>query len=383
VDSSVLVRKGNLVRLWTFLAMVLFLFVGCSGMSPPPENPEKEGNAKAEKQPVQELTDEVGVSVATNQETTSQDQLPRDVLATQYKFINNSEYAKAYALFAAQSQELVSREQYEAYFENNAPYSIDDYSFLSTNVSGNVASVVVNLAVSSSKGEDQYQVTQQLVREDGRWRVVMRDAQLASFTGAQGQSPEDVLASQYEHINLGEYGKAYALFAEQSQQLVSPEQYRAFFEANAPYLIANHSFPSMQVQGETATVDVVLTTSSAGGEDQYQITQQLVREDGRWRVVMRDAQVATFIGAGSASASSASSSATQSADASATANPSAGGAVPPISEEHCPPNAPIKGNASSSIYHMPDDAYYDATHPEACFATPQDAEAAGYRAAEV
>ena len=68
----------------------------------------------------------------------------------------------------------------------------------------------------------------------------------------------------------------------------------------------------------------------------------------------------------------------------ATASPAAGGgAVPPISEEHCPPNAPIKGNESSGIYHMPGDAYYDATHPEVCFATPQDAEAAGYRAAEV
>jgi micrococcal nuclease len=74
-----------------------------------------------------------------------------------------------------------------------------------------------------------------------------------------------------------------------------------------------------------------------------------------------------------------------SSSASPGASPSAptGGAVPPISEEDCPPNAPIKGNASSGIYHMPNDAYYDATHPEECFATPQDAEAAGYRAAEV
>jgi micrococcal nuclease len=76
--------------------------------------------------------------------------------------------------------------------------------------------------------------------------------------------------------------------------------------------------------------------------------------------------------------------ATASATATATAAPVAGGgAVPPISEEHCPSSAPIKGNESSGIYHMPGDAYYDATHPEVCFSTPQDAEAAGYRAAEV
>jgi micrococcal nuclease len=77
------------------------------------------------------------------------------------------------------------------------------------------------------------------------------------------------------------------------------------------------------------------------------------------------------------------SSASSSASSNASSSASVGGAVPPISEEQCPTSAPIKGNESSGIYHKPDDAYYDATHPEECFATPQDAEAAGYRAAKV
>jgi len=45
----------------------------------------------------------------------------------------------------------------------------------------------------------------------------------------------------------------------------------------------------------------------------------------------------------------------------------------------------IKGNVSSSgekIYHTPGGAYYDRTYAEACFATPEDAEAAGYRASK-
>jgi micrococcal nuclease len=88
-----------------------------------------------------------------------------------------------------------------------------------------------------------------------------------------------------------------------------------------------------------------------------------------------DGVACEYVPGGSSDSSSVSSSASSSA--------SAGGAVPPISEEHCPPDAPIKGNESSGIYHMPDDAYYDATHPEECFATPQEAEAAGYRAAKV
>jgi hypothetical protein len=49
----------------------------------------------------------------------------------------------------------------------------------------------------------------------------------------------------------------------------------------------------------------------------------------------------------------------------------------------CPPGAAIKGNASSGIYHVPGEDYYDVTDPEECFATPQDAEAAGYRASEL
>jgi hypothetical protein len=45
----------------------------------------------------------------------------------------------------------------------------------------------------------------------------------------------------------------------------------------------------------------------------------------------------------------------------------------------CPASHPIKGNRSSMIYHPPGAELYDQTRPEDCFATPTDAEAAGYR----
>ena len=45
----------------------------------------------------------------------------------------------------------------------------------------------------------------------------------------------------------------------------------------------------------------------------------------------------------------------------------------------CPPDFPIKGNASSMIYHRPGQPSYDRTIPEFCFASEHDAEAAGYR----
>jgi methylphosphotriester-DNA--protein-cysteine methyltransferase len=46
----------------------------------------------------------------------------------------------------------------------------------------------------------------------------------------------------------------------------------------------------------------------------------------------------------------------------------------------CPESHPIKGNATSMIYHEPGGASYARTIPNVCFATAEAAEAAGYRA---
>lgn len=45
----------------------------------------------------------------------------------------------------------------------------------------------------------------------------------------------------------------------------------------------------------------------------------------------------------------------------------------------CPSWAPIKGNQSSMIYHVPGGAFYDKTNPEECFANEGAAQRAGYR----
>jgi len=108
------------------------------------------------------------------------------------------------------------------------------------------------------------------------------------------QAPEEVLASQYDLINAGDYGAAYELFDEGSQQLVSPEQYGAYFASLAPYEITSYSFSSVQVRGETAILIVDLTVSSSVGVESYQVSQQMVLQDGEWRAVMRPEQVAAF-----------------------------------------------------------------------------------------
>lgn len=47
--------------------------------------------------------------------------------------------------------------------------------------------------------------------------------------------------------------------------------------------------------------------------------------------------------------------------------------------ESCPIGYPIKGNATSRIYHLPGQAAYEKTIPEICFATEEAAALLGYR----
>jgi len=54
---------------------------------------------------------------------------------------------------------------------------------------------------------------------------------------------------------------------------------------------------------------------------------------------------------------------------------------PPSSTYTCPPNAPIKGNEGSWIFHPPSSPWYSITTPEQCFASEAGAVAHGFRRA--
>jgi hypothetical protein len=58
------------------------------------------------------------------------------------------------------------------------------------------------------------------------------------------------------------------------------------------------------------------------------------------------------------------------------------GAVAGNGTTTCPPDFPIKGNAQSRIFHTPESRVYAQTIAEFCFATPEAATAAGYRASK-
>jgi len=109
----------------------------------------------------------------------------------------------------------------------------------------------------------------------------------------QGPRPEEILALQYEYANMYAWDQAYDLFAQQSKDQVTPEEYAKYQNAST-LSITDYAFPSVEVQGNTATVDRVLTIGSSEGEEQNRRTQKLVLEDEGWRVLMRDEQIQEF-----------------------------------------------------------------------------------------
>jgi hypothetical protein len=54
-----------------------------------------------------------------------------------------------------------------------------------------------------------------------------------------------------------------------------------------------------------------------------------------------------------------------------------------LEKRTCPSDMPVKGNINSfkntKIYHLPGDAFYERTNPEACFKNSAEAESAGFR----
>jgi large subunit ribosomal protein L17 len=54
------------------------------------------------------------------------------------------------------------------------------------------------------------------------------------------------------------------------------------------------------------------------------------------------------------------------------------GSHAPLEDDSQPEGFPIKGNADSMLYHVPDSPFYDQTVPEVWFATTDAAEAAGF-----
>lgn len=184
------------------LAIVAFsaalFFVGCTGeqtqSGKQKQSGKQEPSSEAASEPTTEPTADqrkAGQANETEKEASSQPpegRSPEEVLALQYEYINRGDFDKAYSLFAEQSQQEVSLAQYRAFFEDNAPYSVTDYSFSAPQAQEDSATLEAEFTANSASGTEQLQRTQRFVRETGEWRVVMRPDQVAAFTATS--SPE-------------------------------------------------------------------------------------------------------------------------------------------------------------------------------------------------
>jgi hypothetical protein len=113
-----------------------------------------------------------------------------------------------------------------------------------------------------------------------------------------GLRAEEVLALQYEYLNMTAWKQAYELFAEESKREVSLEQYEAYMESGQrerPTAVIEYAFPSVEIAGDHAIIERVFTLSTPDGKNQLEATQEAVLEDKGWRIVMRDDQIRALL----------------------------------------------------------------------------------------
>lgn len=113
-----------------------------------------------------------------------------------------------------------------------------------------------------------------------------------------GLRPEEVLALQYEYLNMTAWKQAYELFAEESKREVSLERYEAYMNSGQrerPTAVIEYAFPSVEVEGDHATIERLFTLSTPDGENELEATQEAVLEGEGWRILMRDDQVKALL----------------------------------------------------------------------------------------
>ncbi len=126
-------------------------------------------------------------------ETNLAEASPQEVLALYYRYLNEQAWEEAYGLLSSQSQQRVSPEQFVAKWQETSAvdYSIEEYSISPVEVQDDLATLQVELTVAAAgltvPGQSS---TRQMVREDGGWRLVLSDEEVASYTGAEPTGPE-------------------------------------------------------------------------------------------------------------------------------------------------------------------------------------------------
>jgi hypothetical protein len=115
-----------------------------------------------------------------------------------------------------------------------------------------------------------------------------------------GPRPEEIVALLYEYSNMTNWEGEYALYSQSSKDKVPLEQYKATLKQDVSMSVTDYVFPSVEVEGDHATIEFVMTYSTPEESDlQLKTTLEAVLEAEGWRVVMLDEQVEHFLGADS------------------------------------------------------------------------------------
>jgi hypothetical protein len=114
-------------------------------------------------------------------------------------------------------------------------------------------------------------------------------------------SPEETLAMYWEYLNVGYFDLAYDQFASESKAQFTSEQFQTAMTTGTSeqwrrYPISDYAFPSVEIEGDRATVErVMMTYDNKNYESsQQRKTQEFVKEDGAWRIIARPDQVEYF-----------------------------------------------------------------------------------------
>ena len=113
--------------------------------------------------------------------------------------------------------------------------------------------------------------------------------------------PEEILALQSEYFNMTDFERVYDLYAQESKDRVSEQVFvgaekEAKQQGVSPTTPTSYSIPSVQIEGDRATIHVVAVEPPVEGEGlhrdrvvTYAHEAELVLKDEGWRIMMQKA----------------------------------------------------------------------------------------------
>ena len=110
------------------------------------------------------------------------------------------------------------------------------------------------------------------------------------LTGCSGSSPSDALKSFYKDVEQGKVNDAYALLSKDAQNLLSQlgsgpgmlmDQVNAIKKMGG---IKEFKILKEEINGDTASVSMKLIFGNGRFED---TSDNLIKEDGKWKVVVK------------------------------------------------------------------------------------------------